>query len=64
VPFAAGIASVDFQVLNRPTERANSLEVAYELIAYCPDLLENSIESVESLSKKLLGSEYWSFEWQ
>jgi Domain of unknown function (DUF4253) len=54
---------MNLRVRKRPQNRAEALELALEMFAYCPDIVVQGTETVEALAASLLESDYWYFWW-
>lgn len=54
---------LEFQVARPPTSRDVALALAENQYNYCPDIVEQGMESIEALALSLLNSNIWYFWW-
>jgi hypothetical protein len=54
---------VECIVTKPPLTREESLELAMEQYAYCPDIVEQGVETISNLAATLMASRYWYFWW-
>ncbi|HET9493555.1 MAG TPA: DUF4253 domain-containing protein [Chloroflexia bacterium] len=53
----------ELQVARPPESRESALELAQEQFAYCPDIVEQGVETIEALAATLLNGRVWLFWW-
>jgi hypothetical protein len=66
--FGAELVAIDRDTINirvrrRPADRAEALALAREQFAYCPDTVDQGMDTVEALAALLLVSDWWYFWW-
>jgi hypothetical protein len=54
---------LEFRVARPPTSRDAALALAESQYYYCPDIVEQGMESIEALALSLLKSKIWYFWW-
>lgn len=55
--------TIELRVAQPPIERAEALELAEYQYAYCCDIVEQGVGSLEALADTLLGGTVWVFSW-
>ena len=55
--------TLELQVRQPPRTRDAALTLAQEHFAYCPDTVEQGVETLSALAAQLLNSTIWSFWW-
>ena len=62
-PVAISGDVVEYHVVRPPNRRKDALALACEHFAYCPDIVEQGIGTVNKLGSRLLDSKFWYFWW-
>jgi hypothetical protein len=60
---AIGRDSIALRIARPPATGAEAIELAGELHAYCPDLVEQGAGTVRRLATRLLGQPWWHLWW-
>jgi len=55
--------TIELRVAHPPTTRERAIALAYEQFAYCPDVVDQGVGSVEVLAATLLNGGIWFFWW-
>jgi Domain of unknown function (DUF4253) len=55
--------TINIRVKRRPADRAEALALAREHYAYCPDTVDQGMDTIEALAALLLVSDWWFFWW-
>ena len=55
--------TLEVRLKKRPENRSAAMKLAEELYFYCPDLLDQGVETKSNLAAALLQSDWWSFWW-
>lgn len=55
--------TLNLRVARRPADRAPALALAKTHYAYCPDIADQGVASIEALAQVLLQSDWWFFWW-
>ncbi|WP_025273056.1 DUF4253 domain-containing protein [Haloglycomyces albus] len=54
---------IELFVANPPQDDNEALEVAHEAFAYCPDLLDSGVPTIQDLAEHMVKSRAWYFQW-
>jgi Domain of unknown function (DUF4253) len=54
---------IELRVGRPPTDRDRALALAYEQYAYCPDIVDQGVETLDALAATLLSGSVWWFWW-
>ncbi|WP_056501417.1 DUF4253 domain-containing protein [Sphingomonas sp. Leaf22] len=55
--------TIELRVKRRPRDRAEALALAHECYAYCPDTVDQGVDTIEALAATLMASDWWFFWW-
>lgn len=56
-------AVLELRVAQPPTELTQAEALAQQHYAYCPDIVEQGVQSIQNLAQTLVGSSVWYFWW-
>lgn len=54
---------ISVRVQRRPTTQEEALELARELYAYCPDIVDQGVGTLSNLAAELMAHDWWFFWW-
>lgn len=57
------IDTLEFAVERPVSNRSDALDLAKEMYAYCPDVVDQGTATIDSLAANLLGARVWFFWW-
>ncbi len=55
--------TMNVRVRNRPKDRRQAWQLAHELHAYCPDIVDQGLGSMAAFASELMRSDWWFFWW-
>lgn len=55
--------TMNVRVRTRPKDRGRSLALARDLYGYCPDIVDQGVETIAALAATLMGSDWWYLWW-
>jgi len=55
--------TMNLRVAHRPKTRSEALALAREHYGYCPDIVDQGVESISALAATLMASDWWFFWW-
>ncbi len=55
--------TMNLRVARRPQSREEALMLAHELYRYCPDIVDQGVETLAALGSILMSSDWWYFWW-
>ncbi|MGE7207548.1 DUF4253 domain-containing protein [Sphingomonas sp. NPDC019816] len=55
--------TMNVRIRNRPKDRQQAWQLAHELHAYCPDIVDQGIGSMAAFASELIRADWWFFWW-
>lgn len=55
--------TMNVRIRNRPKDRRQAWQLAHELHAYCPDIVDQGLGSMASFASELMRTDWWFFWW-
>jgi hypothetical protein len=55
--------TIELRVTHPPTNRDHAIALAYEQFAYCPDIVEQGVGTLDALAATLMNGSAWFFWW-
>jgi len=55
--------TINLQVANRPKTREEALALARDQYVYCPDIVDQGVETYNALAADLVANYWWYFWW-
>ncbi|WP_428968463.1 DUF4253 domain-containing protein [Sphingomonas sp. Xoc002] len=55
--------TMNVRIRNRPKDRKQAWQLAHELHAYCPDIVDQGLGSMAAFASELMRTDWWFFWW-
>jgi hypothetical protein len=55
--------TMNVRIRNRPKDRRQAWQLAHELHAYCPDIVDQGLGSMAAFASELMRTDWWFFWW-